>query len=140
MRSSLKDDLHAAVQERQLLQAAVQHVVDELGGREDLRVGLEGGLRADLVGGADAADVAGRHAALVFLLIDVPVAADFDLAPFGEEVHDRDADAVQTAGGLIGALVELAAELEHGHHALQRGDAQVGMHLDRECRGRRPRR
>ena len=67
---------------------------------------------------ADAADFGRGHAALVLLLIDVAVAADFDLAPFGEEVDDRDADAVQAAGGLIGALVELAAELEHGHHAL----------------------
>ena len=45
-----------------------------------------------------------RHAALVFLLVDVAVAADLDLAPFGEEVDDGDADAVQTAGGLVGPL------------------------------------
>ena len=53
---------------------------------------------------ADAADLAGGHAALVFLLIDVAFAADLDLAPLGEEVDHRDADAVQTAGGLIGPL------------------------------------
>ena len=121
-----EDDLHAAVEEGQLLQAAVERVVDELGVGKDLRVGLEGGLGADLVGGADAADVAGRHAALVFLLIDVAVAADFDLAPFGEEVDDRDADAVQAAGGLVGPFAELAAELEDGHHAFERGNTQVG--------------
>ena len=125
-----EDDLHAAVEERQLLQAAVEDVVLELGVGEDLRVGLEGGLGADAVGAADAADVAGRHAALVLLLIDVALAADLDLAPFGEEVDHGDAHAVQTAGGLIGALFELAAELQHGHHALERGEAQVGMLLD----------
>ena len=67
------------------------------------------------------------HAALVFLLVDVAVAADFDLAPLGEEVDDGDADAVQAAGGLVGALLELAAELEHGHHAFERGDVAAGF-------------
>ena len=100
---------------------------------EDLRVGLEGGLGAAAVAAADAADVGHRHAALVFLLVDVPVAADLDLAPFGEEVDHGDADAVQTAGGLVGPLLELAAELQHGHHALQRREAQVGMDLDRDA-------
>ena len=109
---------------------AVEDVVLEIGVGEDLRVGLEGGLRADAVGAADAADFAGRHAALVFLLIDVPLAADFDLAPFGEEVDHGDADAVQAAGGLIGPLLELAAELQHGHHALERREAEVGMLFD----------
>ena len=73
---------------------------------------------------------ADRHAALVFLLVDVALAADFDLAPFGEEVDHGHAHAVQAAGGLVGPLVEFAAELQHGHHALQRGEAQVGVDLD----------
>ena len=60
-------------------------------------------------------------------MADGAVAADFDLAPFGEEVHHGDADAVQTAGGLVGALLELAAELEHGHHAFERGDVAAGL-------------
>ena len=79
---------------------------------------------------ADAADLAGGHAAFVFLLVDVPVAADFDLAPLGEEVDHRHAHAVQTAGGLVGPLLELAAELEHGHHAFERGD--LAAHLLRQ--------
>ena len=37
-------------------------------------------------------------------------------------IDHGDADAVQTAGGLVGALLELAAELEHGHHAFERRD------------------
>ena len=52
-----------------------------------------------------------RDAAFVILLPNMPVATDFDLAPFAEEVHDRDADAVQPAGGLIRTFFELAAEL-----------------------------
>ena len=72
----------------------------------------EGGLGAGAGGAADALDRPGGLAAAEFLVIDVPVAADFDLAPFGEEIHDGDADAVQAAGGLVGALLELAAEFE----------------------------
>ena len=41
-----EDDLHAAIEKGQFLQAAVEHVVVELGVGEDLRVGLEGGLGA----------------------------------------------------------------------------------------------
>ena len=129
-------DAHALVEEGELLHALLQRGVDELGGREDLRIGLEGGLGAALGGVADAADVGLGDAALVFLVVDVAVAADFDLAPFGEEVDDGDADAVQAAGGLVGALFELAAELEDGHHAFERGDVaadffgELGVPLD----------
>ena len=130
---SLIDDLHAAVEEGQLLQPLVEDVVLERGVGEDLPVGLEGGLGAAAIGAADAADVGRRHAALVFLLVDVAVAADFHLAPLGEEVDHRDADAVQAAGGLVRALLELAAELQHAHHALERREAQVGMRLDRDA-------
>ena len=66
-------------------------------------------------------------AAFVFLVIDLAIAADFDLAPFGEEVDDRDADAVQTAGSLVGAFFELAAEFEDGHHAFERGHIAAGF-------------
>ena len=89
--------------------------------------GLNVVLVPRLVVCADAADVGLGDAALVLLVVDVAVAADFDLAPFGEEVDDRDADAVQAAGGLVGAFVELAAELEHGHHAFERGDVAAGF-------------
>src|SRR5207244_8879368 len=71
---------------------------------------------------ADARDRPGGLAAAEFLVIDVPVAADFDLAPLGEEVHRLDADAVQAAGRLVGLLVELAADVQHGHHGFERGD------------------
>ena len=126
----VEDDLDAAVEKGQLLEAAMENAVVELGDGEDQTVGLEGGLGTDAIGGADAADVADRLAPLVLLLVDVPVAADFHLAPLGEEVDHGDAHPVQTAGSLVGPLGKLAAELEHGHHALERGEAQVGVDLD----------
>ena len=78
-------------------------------------------------------------APFVFLLPDVAVAGDFDLAPFGEEVDHRDADAVQTARSLVGPFFEFAAELEDGHHAFKRGHiparlfGELGMPLDRNA-------
>ncbi len=87
-----------------------------------MRVGFERGFGAALGGVAHAADIGLGDAALVLLVINLAIATDFDLAPFGEEVHDRDADAVQAAGGLVGAFFELAAEFEDGHHAFERGD------------------
>jgi hypothetical protein len=123
-------DLHAAVEEGQLLEAAVEDAVVELGVREDQGVGLEGGLGAYPIGPPNPPHFPGGHAALVFLLIDVAAAADLDLTPLGEEVDHRHPHAVQPAGGLIGALVELAAEFEHRHHALKRRYAQIGVRLD----------
>jgi hypothetical protein len=61
----------------------------------------------------------------------VPLAGDLHLAPFREEVDHRHADAVEAAGGLVGPLLELAAELEDRHHALERGD--VAVHLLGDC-------
>ncbi len=108
-----------------------------------MRVGLERGFGAALGGVADAADIGLGDAALVFLMEDEAVAADFDLAPFGEEVHHRDANAVQAAGGLVGAFLELAAEFEDGHHAFERGDVAADLFGElrrafrRGCRGHR---
>ncbi len=118
----LEENSRAAIEEGELLQPLVENVVRELGGLEDLSVGLEGGFGAVLGCSADTLDGAGGNAAFVFLLPDVAVAGDFDLAPFGKEVDDGDADAVQTAGGLVRAFFELAAELEDRHNAFQRGD------------------
>ena len=135
----LEDDSHALIQESQFLQAAVERVVVELGGLEDLRVGLEGGLGADFVRAADASQLVCRHAARVFLLINVPIAAHFNNTPFGKKIHHRNPNAVQPAGGLIDPLVKLAAELKDRHHAFDRGYVtaeffgQVGMAVDRDA-------
>jgi len=105
-------DLDAAVQERQLLEPLIKSVVLEIGVGEYLRVGLEGGFRAPAVGPPDAANVGQRHAALVLLLVDVSLAADFHFAPLGEKIDHGDADAVQSAGRLVSPFLELAAEID----------------------------
>ena len=62
----------------------------------------------------------------------MPLAGDLDLAPFGKKVDHGDAHAVETAGGLVRTLLKLAAELEHRHHAFERGD--LAIHLLGELR------
>ena len=127
-----EDDPQAAVEEGQFLEATGEDVEGELRRRKDLRVGFERRLRAGARGGADIADRSGDQAALVLLLPDMAVAVDLHLAPLGEEVDHRHAHAMEAAGGLVGALLELAAELEDRHHPLERGD--VAIHLLRELR------
>jgi hypothetical protein len=120
-------DADALVEEGKLLHALLERGKDVLRVREDLWIGFERGLGAALGGIADAADVGLGDAAFVFLVVDLAIAADFDFAPFGEEVHDRDADAVEATGGLVGAFFEFAAELEDGHHAFERGHVAAGL-------------
>ena len=129
----LEDDLHTAIEECQFLQSSKEDVVLKRRGGKYLRIRFEGGLRAAAIAAADAADVGHRHAAFVLLLIDVPQPADLHLAPLRQAVDDGYAHAMQTARRLVGALLELAAELQHGHHALKRGEAQVLVLLNRDA-------
>ena len=57
-----------------------------------------------------------RIAAVVALLVDLAVAPDLQVERLRQRVHDRDADAVQTAGDLVAVVVELAAGVQHGQH------------------------
>ena len=106
-------DRDAGVQERELAQAAGQRVEAEVDDLEDLRVGLERDLGAAALGGAGDREVAERLAALVTLLVRVVVAPDLEIEPLRQRVHDRHADAVQTARHLVGAVLELAAGVQH---------------------------
>ena len=83
---------------------------------EDRRVRLERDLGAALLGGAGDVEIADRRAALVALLVHLAVAPDLELEPLRQRVDDRDADAVQAAGDLVGGVLELAAGVEHRQH------------------------
>ena len=109
-------DENAAVQERELAQALRQDVEAEDRRLENLRVGLEGDLRAAPLRRAGDFERGRRRAALVGLLVDLAVAPDFEVERLRQRVDDRDADAVQTAGHLVAVVVELAAGVQHGQH------------------------
>ena len=73
------------------------------------------------------------YAALIELAPDLAVAPDLERELRGERVHHRDADAVQTARDLVGAVVELAAGVQGGHHHLGGGLALGDVHVDRDA-------
>ncbi len=123
-------DAQPRVQERELAEALREHVELVLGLREDLRVGQERDARAGLVGGADLLERRLRLAAPVGLAPDRAAAPDLELEPLGERVHDRHAHAVQTARDLVGAVVELAARVERGHHHFGGGPLLGGVLVD----------
>jgi hypothetical protein len=80
----------------------------------------------------DDLDTAPRHALLVTLLVDLPLAVDLDLQVLAERVDARDADAVQAAGHLVAALVEFPAGVQLGHHHVERVHrlGRMGTHGD----------
>ena len=126
-------DLNIRIQEGEVAQAVVEGAVRKFRFGKDFRVGLKGCFRPVLFRFDSLGDRGERNAALVFLIVLASVAADFHVAPFGEEVDDRNADAVQPAGRLIRALIELAAELQLGHNAFEGRDAQIRVNPDRDA-------
>ena len=61
------------------------------------------------------------------------VARNLDRHPIAERIDDRNADAVQTARGLIDLVPEFAAGMECGQHDLQGGFVgKLGVRLDRD--------
>ena len=123
-------DADAAVQERQLAEPLREDVEAEVDGLEDERVGLEGDAGAALVGDAGLLDRPFRVAAVVALLVDLAVPSDLHLERLGQGVDHRHADAVQAAGDLVGALVELPAGVQLGQHHLRGGDAFGAVDVD----------
>jgi hypothetical protein len=124
-------DGDAGVEEGELAQALGERVEAEFGRLEDLRVGLEGDLRAALLRRAGRLEVGRRNAALVGLLIDLAVAPDLEIERLRQGVDDRHADAVQTARDLVAVVVELAAGVQHRQHDLGgRLAALVTIHRD----------
>ena len=96
---------------------------------EEGGVGFEGDLGAGVVGLADDLHVLALDAALEDHVVDLAVAVDFDLHPFGDEVDDGRADTVQPTGGAVGGfvvVVELAPGAEGGEDDLDGGDALGG--------------
>jgi hypothetical protein len=95
-------------------------------------VGLEPDLRAHLLLGhfAEHLELRTRVAAHEVHVVLLAVAPHPDLEDFGERIHHRHAHAVQSAGHLVGVLVELAAGVQHRHRELDARDLLDGMIVD----------
>ena len=90
----------------------LEQAVGVEGGRfaEDLRIGLEPHARtAAVLHFAQMLHRPLRNAACIGLAVELALARDLDLDMFRQGVDDRDADAVQAAGCLVGLGAELAA-------------------------------
>ena len=118
-------DVHAAIEKGEFLQPFVQRVKTVFGRTEDLIISFEGRFRAGLFGHAALAHRSRWNTAFLFLGPSETVAADFRFGQLTEEVHNGDTHSVQSAGGLVGAFFELAAELQHRHHTLERTDFAI---------------
>ncbi len=129
----LEDHAHARVEEGQLAQAVLERGVVELGDVvEGFRARPERHLGAALVA-RWADDLEGRLGDAVAEAHEVllAVAPDLELQHARERVDHRHADAVQTAGNLVGvvvlALAELAAGVQLRHHHLGGRDAFLAV-------------
>ena len=129
-----EDDANAAVEERHLAEAGLEHVVLEIARLENavrvilvLDVRPEADGRAGALGLADHLEVVEHLAARILLLVDLSFLIDVDLHVLGERVDHRRADAVQTAGDLVAAAAELAARVQHCQTDLHCGTAHLGM-------------
>ncbi len=123
---------------------------------ENLGIGMEAHPGAALVRrAAELLQLALGLAALEVHVVVLLLAPDVDLHAVGQRVGDRDADAVQAAGGVVDLAVELAAGVQRAHDHFQRrlvlelrmrvdrnaaavvgdGNEAVGRHLDLDERG-----
>src|SRR5690606_23496120 len=69
----------------------------------------------------------------VSLFPDLAAAADSQDQLFRQRVHHGHTYAVQTAGDLVGVIVELTAGVQHGHDDLGSRNAFVFVHVYRDA-------
>ena len=74
-----------------------------------------------------------RLSPLVALLVDLAAAPDFQIQALAQRIHHRDADAVQSAGNLVGIVVELAARMQDRHDHFGRRFLRLLMKIGRNA-------
>lgn len=124
-------DADAAVEERQFAEAVFQDLplVDRCG--EDLLIGFEDHGCSAVGNGSELFQRLHGHAPFESDLIRHSAPVDLDLHPLGEGVHAGDADSVQTAGYLVGIMIEFSARMQDGHHDFD-GGFSLFVHIDRD--------
>src|SRR5579859_8085570 len=126
-------DLEPLVEVGHLAEAVLDDLAVELRVREDLRVGPEPDDGAGVVGLAGDLHRGLRHAAVVFLVVDLAAEVHPHLELLAQEVHRRHTYPVQARRDLVAAAAELAAGVEAGHHQLERGDPLLLVDVDRNA-------
>ena len=126
-----EDDVHALGEERGLAQALGEDLgvpLDPV--RENLRVREEADDGARALSDPDLLELGLGLPTRELLAVDLAVAMDVGDQPFGERVHDRDADAVQPAGHLVPVAAELSACVELRQDDRQRRQPLLLHNLD----------
>ena len=100
---------------------------------EDLRIGRVSDGRAGPPRRLSFLDGALRLAAAVALNKCLAVAANLGDQALAQGVDDAGADAVQSAGHLVGVVIKLAAGVERGEDHFERALAGLGMAVDRDA-------
>ncbi|MNF80762.1 hypothetical protein D3C84_630120 [compost metagenome] len=114
-----QNDADARVQEGQFAQALGQDVPAEVNVGEGLCRSLEVHLGTGTFGLADRAQGELWNTMTIDLLPDLTGTADGQTEFFRKGVHYRHTHTVQTAGYLVGVVVELTACVQHGHDDLR---------------------
>ena len=128
----LEGNAQPLIEVGQLPQTPLERVVTEYGGLENFVVGHKGHPRARLVRIPDHRHRPLRYAAVIYLLIDVPVLKNLGLQPFRQRVYGLDADAVQAARHLIARIAaEFAARVDFGEYDLERGNPLLRVDIGR---------
>src|SRR5690606_24722163 len=136
-----QEDADSRVEEGQLAQSLGQDVPAEMDVLEGFRRRLEMDLGSGVLGFTDSSQWSLGNTMPVNLLPDLPATTDRQHELFRKRVHNRDADTVETAGHLVGVVIELTAGMQHGHddfssrHAflvdIDRNAPAVVAHTDR---------
>ena len=134
-----EDDMDAGIEEGQFAQSMFDGRIIEFGVGKGLGARQEGHRRAALglaVHHRRLADHFQRRDRLAMSEMDLvlqPVAPDAQVERRGQGVDDRDADAVQAAGNLVGILVEFPAGVQLGHDHFGRRDAFLRVQAGRDA-------
>ncbi len=127
----LQQDTDAGVQERQLADTLGEDVPAEVDVLESFSRRLE--VNVGTGGFAVTHDRHRRlgHAMDVGLFPDLAATTNGEHQLFRQGIHNRYTYTVQTAGHLVGVIVELTAGVQHGHDDLGCRNAFFFMHIDR---------
>ena len=123
-------DADAGIEEREFAQPLREDLVVEHDVREDRRRRTEAHPCAAFGGGAGVRERRDRIAEAILLRVELAVAVHGEVEHIGQRIDDRHADAMQTAGDLVGAVIELTAGMQHGHDDLGCRATFFGMDVD----------
>ena len=122
-------DGDAGVEECQFSHTVCEDIVAVFRYGKDRLIGPEVLARAAQVGFAHHGNGRLGMPFSIFLTVNLAVAEHLRHHFLGKGVDTAHAHAVQAAGDLVRAFVELTAGMEHGHHHLQGGAVLFGVHV-----------